>query len=82
MYECVLGPKITQIDSSYLWLLPYPGNTNDLLLTGLIYWGNPHMDILKIRLTTYDLRRMNYGLRVLPKTISTVFSEISRIEHI
>jgi len=42
-----------------------PGNTNDLQLTGLTHWVNPHVDMLKtIRLVTDDLRLKGYGLRV------------------
>ena len=37
--------------------------------------SNSHMDVLKILLTTY-------GIWVLPKTLSTVFPEIIRIEDI
>ena len=45
---------------------PYKGNTNDVLLTGLTYRGNPHKDILKIWVTTYDLRLTGYGLYPWP----------------
>ena len=52
-------------------VIPVKRNTNDLLLTGLTHWINPQMDILKIKLTAYDLRLTALG---------TVFPKIIRIE--
>jgi hypothetical protein len=63
-----------------LFIVVLPVNTNDLRKTGLTQRENPHMDMLKIRLTAYGLQLTTYDL--LPKTLSTVFPVIIRIEDI
>ena len=60
--------------------LPYNGNTNDLLLTGLTHWKKPQMDTLKIPLTAYYLQVTGYGFTHYLQ--NRIDPETSRIEDI